>query len=295
MRIPLLFLVVAVAALTAGFGDGGGRGGRPAVVATTTEVADLARNVAGDRVEVHGVLRPNSDPHDYEPRPGDIRALSRADLVVRSGGDVDGWLDGAIDSAGTGAPVLDLLDRVGPEGDDPHWWQDPRRAERAVSEIEAALSEADPEGASGYARRAGAYRSRLRELDAAVSRCVDAIPPGQRKLVTTHDALGYYARRYGLEVIGTVIPGLTTQAQASAGDLARLTATIRRERVRAIFAESSVNPKVEEAIARETGARIGRPLWVDSLGPSGSEGATYVDSIRANTRAIAEGLTGRPC
>ncbi len=295
MRVPILFLVVAVAALTAGFGGGGERSGRVEVVATTTEAADLARNVAGDRAEVHGVLAPNSDPHDYEPRPGDIRALSAADVVVRSGGDVDEWLDGAIDSAGTSAPVLDLLDRVGPEGDDPHWWQDPRRAERAVGEIEAALSRADPDGAPGYERRAAAYRASLRALDASVAACIDRIPPERRKLVTTHDALGYYASRYGLEVIGTVIPGLTTQAQASAGDLAELTDTIRRERVPAIFAETSVNPKVEAAIARETGARVGRPLWADSLGPRGSDGATYADSIRANTNAISEGLTGKPC
>jgi zinc/manganese transport system substrate-binding protein/manganese/iron transport system substrate-binding protein len=295
MRISFLLLVVAVAALTAGFGGGGDRGGRTTVVATTTEVADLARNVAGDRAEVRAVLTPNSDPHDYEPRPGDIRALSRADLVVRSGGDVDEWLDGAIASSGTQAPVLDLLDRVGPQGEDPHWWQDPRRAERAVGDIELALSTADPDGAAGYRRRADAYRAQIRELDAWVARCIGGIAPEQRKLVTTHDALGYYAHRYGLEVIGTVIPSLTTRAQASAGDLAALTATIRRERVRAIFAESSVNPKVEAAIARETGARIGRPLWADALGPRGSDGATYLDSIRANTDAIAEGLTGRPC
>jgi len=295
MRVPLLFLVVAVAALTAGFGGGEGAGGRPDVVATTTEAADLARHVAGDRADVHGLLAPNSDPHEYEPRPGDIRALAGADLVVRSGGDVDAWLSGAVDSAGSGAPVLDLLDHVGPEGDDPHWWQDPRRAERAVGEIAAALAAADPDGAPGYERRATAYRDRLRELDASVARCIGAIPPERRKLVTTHDALGYYARRYGLEVIGTVIPGLTTQAQASAGDLAELTATIRRERVPAIFAETSVNPKVEKAIARETGARVGRPLWADSLGRRGSRGATYVGAIQANTDAIAEGLTGRPC
>src|SRR5829696_809442 len=104
MRVPLLFLVVAVAALTAGFGGGEGAGGRPDVVATTTEAADLARHVAGDRADVHGLLAPNSDPHEYEPRPGDIRALAGADLVVRSGGDVDAWLSGAVDSAGSGAP-----------------------------------------------------------------------------------------------------------------------------------------------------------------------------------------------
>jgi zinc/manganese transport system substrate-binding protein len=290
---PLLLLVAAGAlALFAGCSRGGGEGGKPEVVATTTQAGDFARHVAGARADVEQILAPNSDPHDYEVRPRDVKALVGADLVVRSGGDVDDWLAGAIDSAGTKAPVLTLLDRVGPEDDDPHWWQDPRRAELAVAAIAAALSTVDPAGATEYRRRADAYEKDLGTLDAAVARCVREIPPAQRKLVTTHDALGYYARRYGLQVIGEVIPALSTQAQASSGDLAKLVATIRREKVLAIFAESSVNAKVEDAIAQETGARVGRALWADALGPEGSDGATYAGSIRANTMAIVQGLSG---
>jgi len=296
MRLAPFLAVAALALPLAACGSGGGGGGRPTVVATTTQAADLARGVAGDRAEVRGILAPNSDPHDYEVRPGDVKALARATLIVRSGGDIDEWLGGAIDSAGADAPVVDLLDRVGPHDDgDPHWWQDPIRAEDAVKAIGEALAKADPEGASTY--RANAERSvnRLQALDAAVRDCIDTIPTEQRTLVTTHDALGYFADRYGLRVVGTVIPSLSTQAQASAGDLAELVDTIRRERVKAIFAESSVNASVEDAIAQETGARVGRPLWADSLGPKGSSGATYEDSIRANTAAIVEGLTGETC
>ena len=290
-RSAAALAAAACAALVAGCG-GGGEDGRPVVVATTTQAADLLRNVAGDRAEVRGLLAPNSDPHEYEVRPGDVKALAEAELVVRSGGDLDEWLQGAVDSAGSDAPVLTLLDAAGAEGDDPHWWQDPRRAVRAVEAAGAALAEADPAGAAGHRERAERYAGRLRALDAAVERCIARLPEAQRKLVTTHDALGYYARRYGLEVIGTVIPSLSTQAQPSAGDLAELGDTIRRERVRAIFAENSVSAKVEDAIAQETGARVGRPLWADSLGPAGSSGATYIDSIRANTGAIVEGLSG---
>jgi len=296
MRLAPFLAVAALALPLAACGSGGGGDGRPTVVATTTQAADLARGVAGDRAEVRGILAPNSDPHDYEVRPGDVKALARATLIVRSGGDIDEWLGGAIDSAGADAPVVDLLDRVGPHDDgDPHWWQDPIRAEDAVKVIGEALAKADPEGASTY--RANAERSvnRLQALDAAVRDCIDRIPTEQRTLVTTHDALGYFADRYGLRVVGTVIPSLSTQAQASAGDLAELVDTIRRERVKAIFAESSVNASVEDAIAQETGARVGRPLWADSLGPKGSSGATYEDSIRANTAAIVEGLTGETC
>jgi ABC-type Zn uptake system ZnuABC Zn-binding protein ZnuA len=293
---PLLLLttLAACAALLVGSGTDDD-GGRPTVVATTTQAADLARGVAGDRAEVRGILAPNSDPHDYEVRPGDVKALARTMLVVRSGGDLDEWLGGAIDSAGADAPVIDLLDRVGAQGEDPHWWQDPLRAEAAVTAIGAALAQADPAGASTYEASAERSVRRLRALDAAVRRCIAKIPAGERTLVTTHDALGYYARRYGLRVVGAVIPSLSTQAQASAGDLAELVDTIRRERVKAIFAESSVNASVEDAIAQETGARVGRPLWADSLGPEGLDGATYEGSIRANTAAIVEGLTGKTC
>src|SRR4051795_10178886 len=153
MRRVLVLCAFALAAAGCGTGAAA-HGGRPVVVATTTQLADLARNVAGGRAQVTGLLAPNSDPHDYEVRPRDVKALVHADLVVRSGGEVDAWLDGAIDAAGTKAPVLTLLDRVGAEGDDPHWWQAPRRAEAAVAAIGAALAKADPAGAAGYERRA---------------------------------------------------------------------------------------------------------------------------------------------
>lgn len=295
-----LVAVLAVAAITlliaACGSDPAGGGGRVAVTATTTQIADLARNVGGKRVEVTGMLAPNSDPHEYEPRPGDIKSLADAKLVLRSGGDLDEWLDGAIDSAGGDARVVTLIDSVERIGEgkktDPHWWQDPRNAELAVTAIRDALSKADPAGRAEYAANATAYLDRLRELDRAVASCIGAVPAAQRKLVTTHDALGYYARRYGIEVIGTVIPSLSTQGQPSAGETAKLIDTIRRAGVNAIFAESSVNAKVEQAIARETGAKVGRPLWADTLGPKGSDGATYLQSIAANTRALVAGFTG---
>jgi ABC-type Zn uptake system ZnuABC Zn-binding protein ZnuA len=175
---------------------------------------------------------------------------------------------------------------------DPHWWQDPRNAIRAATAVRVALEQADPVGAPGYRTRAQALDRRLRALDAAVETCLEQIPPDGRKLVTTHDGLGYYAARYGLDVVGAVIPSLSTRGQPSAGDTAALIDTIRRERVQAIFAESSLDPKVERAIARETGARLGRPLWADTLGPAESDGATYMGAIASNTRAIADGLSG---
>jgi ABC-type Zn uptake system ZnuABC Zn-binding protein ZnuA len=286
-------LIVCALLLALVSGCGGSADDAPVqAVATTTQVADLVRNVAGERASVDSILRPNSDPHDYEPRPSDAVAVSQAHVVFRSGGDLDGWLDDVLDSAGGDAERVTLIDSVRRDGEDPHWWQDPRNAILAVRAIRDALIEADPKGRAGYERRAAAYTRRLRALDAQVASCLGRVPAAQRKLVTTHDALGYYARRYGLRVVGTVIPSLSTQGQASAGDLAELVDTIRREHVRAVFAESSVNASVEDAIAHETGARVGRPLWADSLGPADSDGATYEGSIRANTYAIVEGVTG---
>jgi ABC-type Zn uptake system ZnuABC Zn-binding protein ZnuA len=295
--LRVLALLVATALLAAGCGGSGDAAadGRPTVVATTTQAADLAREVGGSRVRVVGLLAPNADPHDHEVGPDDARALAGAALIVRSGGDLDAWLEDAIAGAGSEAPTLTLMDHVATRPGDPHWWQDPRNGVRAVAALRAALARAAPGSAAGFARRAAAYSRRLEALDAAAAACLARIPPERRKLVTTHDSLGYFAARYGLEVVGAVIPSLSTHAQASAGDTAELIATIRREGVPAIFAERSVSARVEEAVARETGARIGRALWADTLGPRGSDGATYLASLAANTRAIADGLGAPGC
>jgi len=284
--------VVAALSLLAGCGSSG-TGAE--VVATTTQVADLARVVAGTRAEVHAILRPNSDPHEYEPRPSDARALAGAKLVLSSGGEVDDWLGDLVGAAGGGARTVTLEDAVSRRGDDPHWWQDPHNAMRAVAVIRDALSSVDPAGRATYARNAARYERRLARLDRGIARCIDEIPPGRRKLVTTHDALGYYARRYGLEVVGALIPSLSTQAQPSARETERLVDQVRREHVPAIFPESALNPKLERAVSREANARVGGALWADSLGPPGSGGATYLQAMASNTETIVEGLSGRRC
>lgn len=272
---------------SAGDGDGGLR-----AVATTTHAADFLRVVGGDRVEVRGLLSPTSDPHDYEPRPSDARAVSEAELVVRSGGELDEWLGDVVDNAGGDAEVLTLIDHVERLGDDPHWWQDPRNVVVAADAIGEALARADPDGADEYRANARAYAARVRRLDAEIARCMAGVPARQRKLVTTHDALGYFARRYDVEAIGAVIPALSSQAQPSAGDTDRLVRQIRSEGVETIFPESALNPELEEAIAREAGAEVGEPLWADALGPEGSTGATYLDAMAANADALVRGFTG---
>ena len=281
-----MFAVVAVAC-----GEDSGSRGDVTVVATTTEVADLVRRVGGSRVNVEGMLRPGGDPHDYEPRPSDVAAVADAAVVFRSGGEVDDWLNDVIENAGGDAKVVSLIDSVRRLDDDPHWWQDATNGVRAVEAIRAELTKADPAGRATFARNAERTIRTLDRLDRQIAACIERVPPAKRKIVTTHDALGYFARRYGVEVVGAVIPSLSTQAQASAGDVQQLVDQIRREGVEAIFPESSVNPDIERAIAREAGASIGDPLYADSLGPKGSAGETYTGALAADAGALVRGMS----
>jgi zinc/manganese transport system substrate-binding protein len=299
MRTAALLLVMTLALASAGCGDdgGSGEGGEVRAVATTTIAGDLAGSVGGERVEVDVLVPADADPHDYEPRPSDAVALAEADLVIRSGGDLDEWLGDLIDNAGGDALEVTLLDSVrsiegGHDEVDPHWWQDPRNAIMAVGGVRDALAEADPGGRRAYERNATAHERRLRELDADIERCMARVPAEKRKLVTTHDALGYFAERYDLEVIGAVIPSLSTQAQPSARDVDALVEQIEEEGVEAIFPEVAVSQRLERAISREAGADVGRELWTDSLGEEGSGAETYVDAMRANAGALAEGMSG---
>ena len=334
----MLVLATALTALGCGDSDGGPGGGGVAVVATTTIAGDLVRNVGGERVEVDTLVPPGADPHGHEPRPSDAVAISEANLVVKSGGDLDEWLDELIENAGGDAAEVTLLDSVETiegghaheegeahedgerhaeegahaEGDahaeegahaedeahadgdeiDPHWWQDPRNAILAVEAIRDALADADPGGRRAYERNARAYIAELRALDDEIERCMQRVPSDERKLVTTHDSLGYFAERYDVEVVGSVIPSLSTQAQPSAKDVDALVEQIEDEGVEAIFPEAAVSQRLERAISRESGAEVGDELWTDSLGDEGSGAETYLDAMRANAAALAEGMSG---
>jgi len=296
MRTILTFFGLLLLALSiAACGQGEDDDATVTLTASTTQAADIARNVAGDRAEVVGLLSAGSDPHDYEPRPSDAEALIDSDLIVRSGGDVDEWLDQLIESAGSDAPELVLLDHVETldvDGEtDPHWWQDPRNAILAAQAIRDELIAIDPEGRREYERNAAAYVAQLERLDREVATCMGELPASDRKLVTSHDSLAYFADRYGIEVIGTAIPALTTQAQASAGETAELVDLIRAEDVPASGKTAGVNPDLEEAIADEAGAVVGGELWADALGPEDSGASTYIDATEMNAETLTSGLS----
>jgi ABC-type Zn uptake system ZnuABC Zn-binding protein ZnuA/ABC-type Mn2+/Zn2+ transport system permease subunit len=307
---PRLRLAVAATTTLAVFlaiagcgGPGGGSSGGPKVVATTTQIGDFVREVGGSAVDVDQVLQPNTDPHEYEPRPNDIENAAGANIVFASGDNLDSWIGKIVDESGSGATVVDLGadapvklpgESSGPEASryDPHWWHDPRNAESAVRTIAEHLSQADPSHATTFHRNASRYLAKLRDLDHQIAACMASVPAASRKLVTDHDAFNYFAERYGIDVVGAVIPSQTTQAQPSAQAVANLVDLIRREHVKAVFPESSINPKLAETIANETGASSDYTLYGDTLGPSDSPGATYVGMERANAQAMVRGFSG---
>ncbi len=294
---------LAVAALlVAGCGSSDSGSGQLEVVATTTQIGDFVRQVGGNAVAVDQILQPNTDPHEYEPRPSDVTGAAEAKLVFANGDEMDSWVDQIVSDSGSDAEIVDLGAIVperrpgessGAEASryDPHWWHDPRNAEAAVAAIERRLAAADPSNRREFTRSAAAYLAKLRALDAGIARCMDTVPAGRRKLVTDHDAFGYFADRYGIEVVGAVIPSQTTQAQPSAKDLSALAKLIEREQVKAVFPESSLSPKVAEAIASQTGASSNYTLYGDTLGPEGSSGATYLTMEAANANAMVRGFT----
>ncbi len=292
-------LCIGLTALAAGCGgDVGSTGDRPVVVATTTQLGDLVRNVAGTDAEVHQILQANSDPHEYEPRPADSKAAAGAVLVVRSGNGLDDWIADVVQGAGGDPDQLVIAPDhtphqvTGEEGIDPHWWHDPRNVESAVTAIRDALVRSAPNGAAAFRANADGYLAKVRALDKGIAACIDQVPRPERKLVTSHDAFGYFTARYGITVVGAVFPAQSTHAQPSAQAIDELRALIRREHVKAIFPESAINPGVVQALARETGVQADFELYGDALGPEDSPADTYLRMEATNADAMVRGFTG---
>ena len=299
VAVCLAALVVAGCSASGGGagGDRTGGGGGLRVVATSTQVADLAANVGGDRVQVTSLLKPGIDPHDYEPSPADIDAIAHADLVLENGVGLEAWLGDTIDSSGFDGPVVDTSQgvrlRMAGGAADPHIWQDPRNAERMAANIERGLAAAEPSAATTFQANLAAYTRQLQALDSEVQRQIDSL--ANKKLVTNHDAFGYYVDRYGLQFVGSVIPSFDSSAELSGRDIRDLVARIRATGAKAIFSETSLPPRAAETIGREAGVRVvtgSDALYSDSLGPPGSDGDTYLKMIRHNTRTIVSNLSG---
>jgi ABC-type Zn uptake system ZnuABC Zn-binding protein ZnuA len=318
---PVIIGLVAVLALAAGCGGGGAAAeggaveGRVPVVATTTHLADFARVVGGNHVDVYGILKANVDPHDYEPSPADVTRLATAKVIVKNGVGLEDWFEGTIRSAEPEGTIVDASTGVrlrrgehdghateaeggeghgDDEGDgtaDPHIWLDPRNAKAMVHNIAAALVAADPAHQSDYEANEAAYAAELDRLDAEIAGQIGGL--ANKKLVTNHDAVGYYVDRYGLEFVGSIIPSFDTSAELSAADVSGVVNRVKQARVKAVFSETSIPRKTADAIGRDAGVAVvagDDALYVDSLGPAGSAGDTYLKMLRHNTRVIVDHL-----
>jgi zinc/manganese transport system substrate-binding protein len=274
---------------------------RPKVVATFSILGDLVRNVGGDRVEVSTLVGPDGDAHVYSPTPTDGRRLADAALVVANGLKLEGWMGRLIKSSGTKARVVEAAKGVQPlkaeehghdhgHADvDPHAWQSVVNAKIYVANIRDGLIAADPAGKALYEANAAAYLAKLDDLDKEVRAAVDAIPKDRRKIITSHDAFGYFQKAYGVAFIAP--QGVSTEAEASAKDVGSIIRQIRREKIPAVFLENVSDPRLAERIAKESGARIGGRLYSDALSGEGGPAGTYIDMMRHNIRALGAALS----
>ncbi len=268
------------------------------VVASFSILADLVRNVGGERVSVTSLVPPGGDAHVYTPTPQDARKLADARLVIINGLKFEGWIDRLVTSSGTKARIgvaarglapLQRTDDHGHKGADPHAWQSIANVKLYVANIRDDLIAVDPAGQSAYAAQAGAYLARLDALEGEVCAAIAAIPPERRKLVTTHDAFGYFSAAYGLAFIAPL--GVSTDSEASAQDIARIIRQVRAQKIPAIFLENVSDPRLTRRIAAETGAKVGGALYSDGLSPPDGPAGTYIDMVRYNIRELQVALS----
>jgi manganese/zinc/iron transport system substrate-binding protein len=274
----------------------------PRVMATTTVVADLVRQVAGDRLSVDCLMAPGIDPHSYKATPRDAERLLAADLVVASGLHLEGRLATLLERLADRVAVLAVAERLPPERlldaadgiPDPHVWFDAGLWSLLPTELAARLAELDPAGADEYAARAEAYAARLRLLDDAIRGRIATIPAERRVLVTAHDAFRYFGVAYGIEVVG--VQGTSTTSEAGLGDINRLVDLVVSRGLPAVFVETSVADRnvaalIEGATARGHAVALGGRLYSDSLGPPGSDGETLEAALTTNVETIVRGLS----
>ena len=269
------------------------------VVATFSVIADFVRNIGGDRVTVTSLVGPDGDAHVYAPTPQDARTLGSAQLVVMNGLKFEGWIDRLVKSSGTKARIVTATRGIKPiastEADshgheaDPHAWHDIANARIYVANIRDGLSAVDPDGKVIYDAAATAYLAKLDLLEADVRKSLGAIPADRRRIITTHDAFGYFGKAYGLTFEAPI--GVSTDSEPSARDVARIIRQIRQEKVPAIFLENITDPRLTQRIAAESGARIGGTLYSDGLSPPNGPAGTYIDMVRHNIRELTAALS----
>jgi ABC-type Zn uptake system ZnuABC Zn-binding protein ZnuA len=273
------------------------------VLAVESFLADITQNIAGDRLQVQTLMPVGLDPHAYEPNPADVIKISDSQVLVVNGSGLEEWLAETIQNAGGERQIIvastglvmrtpregEILDAHTGEGD-PHFWLNPLLAAKYVENIRDGLSLADPDGTPTYQANAQVYINKLSELDAWISSQVEQIPADQRLMVTNHESFGYFADRYGFNIIGTVIPSASTGSSPTARQLAELVTRIQETGTKAIFLETGANPQLAEQVAREAGIKVVIDLYTHSLTTAGGVAPTYIEMMRHNTQTIITAL-----
>lgn len=262
------------------------------VVASFSILGDFVKNVGGDRVDVTTLVGSDSDVHVYVPPPADARKIAGAKLIVINGLGLEGWLPRLLQLSGEKTPIVTATNgiaplRLGSEAD-PHAWQSVANAKKYAANIRDGLIAVSPADAELFVKNADAYLAKLDALDSEVRKAVAQIPQGKRKVISTHDAFGYFASAYGVQFIAPL--GVSTETEASAKDIARIIEQIRAEKIPAVFLEKMSDPRLIRRISAETGARIGGTLYSDSLTGEKGDAPTYIDMVRHNIKALTSAL-----
>jgi zinc/manganese transport system substrate-binding protein len=285
-RLSLVALAVAIAVTPAHAQD------RINVVASFSILGDLVRNVGGDLVNVTSLVGPNGDVHVYTPPPADAKKIADARLVIINGLGLEGWLPRLLQSSGSKAPIITATKGIAPlklgSDADPHAWQSVANAKIYVANIRDALVQADPADSGYFREHAERYLAELDALDGEVRSAIAQIPPERRKVISTHDAFGYFAKEYGIEFIAPL--GVSTETEPSARDIAGIISQIRAEKIPAVFLENISDDRLIRRIAAETGAKVGGTLYSDGLTDEKGPAPTYIDMVRHNIKALTSAL-----
>ena len=261
----------------------------PNIVVTNATLADITQNVAGEDVEVEVLIPPGVDLHTFQPTPQDVAKIANSHLLVANGAGLEEWLQELIDNAGGERMVVEAaqgLEEVTDRPGDPHFWLDPILVMHYAQQIRDGLIALDPGDESNYGRNTVEYVDQLEDLDVWINDQVAVIPPEARLLVTNHESFGYFADRYGFEIVGTIIPSVSTGSSPSAQQMVALVEAIKASNARAIFLESGSNPQLAEQLADEAGIRVIADLRTQPLFP----GESYIEMMMYNTRVIVDAL-----
>ena len=262
------------------------------VIASFSILGDFVRNVGGDRVDVTTLVGPDSDAHVYAPTPRDAKKIADARLIVVNGFGFEGWLPRLVQSSGSKATVVTATDGITPlrrgSDADPHAWQAVDNAKVYVANIRVALSAADPAGSEQFRANGDAYLAKLGALDREVRSAVAQIPAARRKVISTHNAFGYFASAYGIEFVAPL--GVSTESEPSARDIAGIITQIKQARIPAVFLENVSDPRLIQRISAETGAKVGGTLYSDGLTGEKGDAPTYIDMVRHNIKTLTRAL-----